>query len=299
MTAEPDLSRLPRSVPPSVRACLVQCLQKDARLRLRDIGDARLFLDGAFEVADHVDAPRAAGRPRVMRIALGLTALAAVALLGTGAGWALRPLPSLPVTRFDYQLPDNLGPGSRPYIAVSRDGQRLIYGTVRGLFVHFFHGGQDRLVAAFDNALPQVHPSSPIFSPDGAFVSFFIGGQMKRVAVDGGTAASLCAATDAIGGDWAPDGYIYFASREGISRVAAEGGTAEVIAHSVEGEQLTTPQLLPDGQTLLFTAFTIGKAPNRSSLTAEPRYNRRRSSPRNFRTASDTSLCPTVRAPAM
>ncbi|MDP9225205.1 MAG: serine/threonine protein kinase [Actinomycetota bacterium] len=37
----PDWSALPPGVPPSLHRLLAQCLEKDARLRLRDIGDAR------------------------------------------------------------------------------------------------------------------------------------------------------------------------------------------------------------------------------------------------------------------
>jgi serine/threonine-protein kinase len=42
---EPDLTALPSGVPPRVRELLVRCLTKDPRLRLRDIGDARIQLD--------------------------------------------------------------------------------------------------------------------------------------------------------------------------------------------------------------------------------------------------------------
>ena len=43
---EPDLSALPAATPPAVRALLIRCLQRDPRSRLRDIGEARLMLDG-------------------------------------------------------------------------------------------------------------------------------------------------------------------------------------------------------------------------------------------------------------
>ena len=46
--AEPDWSSLPESVPPRIRELLHRCLQKDAKQRLRDIGDARIIIEEAL-----------------------------------------------------------------------------------------------------------------------------------------------------------------------------------------------------------------------------------------------------------
>ena len=46
---ELDLGALPADTPQSVRLLLRRCLQKDPRQRIRDIGDVRLMLDGAFD----------------------------------------------------------------------------------------------------------------------------------------------------------------------------------------------------------------------------------------------------------
>ena len=42
---EPDWSKLPASTPPGIRELLRRCLVKDPRLRLRDMGDARIALE--------------------------------------------------------------------------------------------------------------------------------------------------------------------------------------------------------------------------------------------------------------
>src|SRR5262249_7546944 len=42
---EPDWFKLPAATPMLVRVLLHRCLQKDAKQRLRDIGDARISLD--------------------------------------------------------------------------------------------------------------------------------------------------------------------------------------------------------------------------------------------------------------
>ena len=51
MKGEADWQALPATLPPGIRTVLTRCLQKDPKQRLRDIGDVRLALDGAFERA--------------------------------------------------------------------------------------------------------------------------------------------------------------------------------------------------------------------------------------------------------
>lgn len=46
LTRNPQFDTLPADTPPHVRALIEQCLVKDPRQRLRDIGDARLELEG-------------------------------------------------------------------------------------------------------------------------------------------------------------------------------------------------------------------------------------------------------------
>jgi len=45
LTREPDRTLLPASTPASLRALLDRCLEKELKLRLRDIGEARILLD--------------------------------------------------------------------------------------------------------------------------------------------------------------------------------------------------------------------------------------------------------------
>ena len=49
MRAEVDLTTLPRDTPATVRTIVARCLKKDPLQRMRDIGDVRLVLDGAFD----------------------------------------------------------------------------------------------------------------------------------------------------------------------------------------------------------------------------------------------------------
>ena len=89
---ELDLSRLPEDTPDSVRLTLRRCLQKDSRQRMRDMGDVRLALDGAF------DAPASSAHLHDVRspsrIAIASAAVVFGAVLAGAAVWYFsRPAP--------------------------------------------------------------------------------------------------------------------------------------------------------------------------------------------------------------
>jgi eukaryotic-like serine/threonine-protein kinase len=90
---EPDLDALPGSTPPRVRELLQRCLAKDAKLRLRDIGDARILLDEVYAARSPsgrllvAEEPGKRGTRRGSPLALALVGLVG---LGLGAGlWNL------------------------------------------------------------------------------------------------------------------------------------------------------------------------------------------------------------------
>jgi len=99
MSTPPDWSQLPADTPAGVRRLLTRCLDKDARRRLRDIGDARLDLDPAADVAPQ--APVRVRRGSVMLTAIiALAAVVAATALGvwwqgsrtTDGAWTATPL---------------------------------------------------------------------------------------------------------------------------------------------------------------------------------------------------------------
>src|SRR5439155_2339822 len=97
LQTEPDWKALPAITPPAVRRLLERCLRKDARERLRDIGDARIEMDemlsagvSASGVAPATGAAQAADGHRgsstviAWAVAALTLALAAVTLLAPG-----------------------------------------------------------------------------------------------------------------------------------------------------------------------------------------------------------------------
>ena len=81
VTGEPDWEKLPAATPASVRRLLRRCLEKDARKRLRDAGDASLLLDENPEDAKTAPVPR-------VQPARSSAALAAIAIVVALAGLA-------------------------------------------------------------------------------------------------------------------------------------------------------------------------------------------------------------------
>ena len=89
-------------------AVLRRCLQKDPKQRLRDIGDVRLALEGAFETAAPPGAAPARRDPPAA-VAARAAAVALAAILAARSRrrvWSLRPPPPpLAVTRSSFPLP--------------------------------------------------------------------------------------------------------------------------------------------------------------------------------------------------
>ena len=98
--------------------------------------------------------------------------------------------------------------------------------------------------------------STPFFSPDGESVGYWQAGELKRIAISGGAPIVICATLVPFGASWGTDDTILFGQREGILRVSANGGTPELVIPAEDGEQMDGPQLLPDGESVLFSVTT-------------------------------------------
>jgi serine/threonine-protein kinase len=104
---------------------------------------------------------------------------------------------------------------------------------------------------------------NPIFSPDGRSIAYWDGGDgaIRKIGLTGGATVTLCRATGPGGGagplgmTWGDDS-IFFTEAGGIMRVSENSGTPELVVHADSGEQFAEPQILPDGEHLLFTIAT-------------------------------------------
>ena len=97
--------------------------------------------------------------------------------------------------------------------------------------------------------------TSPAFSPDGQSVAFYAEADMalKRIALSGGTAVTICPAANPYGVSWGPDGIVFGQGRDGILRVSPDGGKPELLARVTSDEVAHGPQMMPGGLAVLFT----------------------------------------------
>ncbi|HEX6213464.1 MAG TPA: protein kinase, partial [Vicinamibacterales bacterium] len=251
MKAEPDWTAVPSEVPPPVRTCLTRCLQKDPKQRIRDVGDVRLLIEGAFSAfGDDHSPPR---RWPAWAPGAAVAALVGALWLGVaGNGSIARAPDARQVMRFEHVLPGKLEfrGGNRTQIAGSPDGTRFVYNAMDGLYLRTLSDGTDRRVVTGSLAT-----SNPTFSPDSRSLAYFDSGHIKRLALTGGAPVVVAATFNPYAINWARDNAIYFASPDGISRVPVDGGDPQVVIAGATGEQLSGPQLLPDGETVLFTVY--------------------------------------------
>jgi Tol biopolymer transport system component len=102
--------------------------------------------------------------------------------------------------------------------------------------------------------------ASPFLAPDGESVGYFHAGQLTRLSINSASAVAICAATTPFGASWGTDNTILFGQRTGIMRVSANGGTPELVIPAKEREQVYGPQMLPDGDSVLFSLTTAAGA---------------------------------------
>ena len=260
-----ELTSVPTDVPTSIRTLLGRCLTKEPRDRLRDIGEARVVLRDSCGAAPIQAAPGAApqaaeGGAWTQRTTMAIVATVVVTALVTGlAVWSARPEDPRPVSRVSYQLPEgqqfhNANPG---VLAVSPDGRHFAYNTTDGLYLRSMGAFEPRILTETEGG----GIALPFFSPDGQSIAYFeLTGSLKRLALSGGAPVVITEGVLVSGsGTWTSDGMIYVATREGILRVPANGGTPELVVPAEEAEWVDVPQLLPDGETLIFSVAVAGR----------------------------------------
>jgi len=265
LSREPDWTALPADLPPRVRTVLGRCLQKDARKRLRDIADVRLELDEEplDAAAPALIAPPSTPqrRPAWQRVTSAVAiALIAAAIGGVGVWRFAGTSPSgpVPVTRFSFLLPEDqkLSRPGHQFVTVSPDGSRIVYVANGRLYIRPMSDLEAKEIPGTN-----VGAENPAFSPDGQSIVFSARseGGLKRIALSGGAPVTICPAGAVFGLSWAWDGSILFAQEQGargILRVSAGGGTPKEVVAVKGREQAHGPQLLPDGDHVLFTLAT-------------------------------------------
>jgi Tol biopolymer transport system component len=251
---EPDWTALSPALYPRIRELLRACLEKDPKMRRRDMGDVRIEIEHVLSGRARTAAPIVEGTPRerAWLVWVVATVLAAALAVAIARPYFTRPAEA-PETRLDVsvlEMPDPSG------FAISPDGRRLAFAAVRSgrhqLYVRSLSLDADtaRPLSGTDAA------TLPFWSPDSRSIGFFAGGQLKRVDLDGGLVQTLANAAPGWGGTWGPNGVIVFAPGAGpLFQVPASVGETVAITKISAGQSSHTfPWFIPGSRQFLFYA---------------------------------------------
>ena len=247
---DPDWSSLPVNLHPRIRTLLERCLEREVKNRYQAVADARVDIQKALaDPAGVLVQPAAAVASATWKsIIPWIAATAIVSILAAGvAVWNLRVPETGPVARFSYVLPEDQRFTRRDQhlVALSPDGSTMAYVANFQLYLRTLDTLESSPIPGTDQA------GRPFFSPDGQSIGYWSGGELKKIAVSGGVPVTL-----ANGGrsksSWNADDTITFANTEGIMRVSVSGGPRELLVAASGDEILRSPQILPDGESVLF-----------------------------------------------
>jgi Tol biopolymer transport system component len=259
LTQDPDLSRVPHRI----RRLLSRCLEKDAKKRLRDIGDAMSLLDtGAAATAS-------GARLRRWPVVVASTVAGLLALALGAALWFTPRGPAAaadaPAVRFQIER-SSVDPynNAGAAFAVSPDGRFLAHyipdaGGRAALSIRTLATGDHREIAGSAVLSPQ----TPFWSPDSRQVAYARTVVSSVFDVVTGTTRELCACRFR-GGSWNRDGVILLgsspANAQPIRRASLDGGTPVALTKvdSSIGEQDSWPVFMPDARRFVFTRSRPG-----------------------------------------
>ena len=265
LKTDPDVTLLPPNLHPRLVEVIRRCLAKDPKRRWHAVADVRVELDAlladpqglTLTPGNEIDARRF--WPRALPLAAA-AAVAGAALVATAA-WLLRPASELQVSRFAIVLPEEqrLTRAGRPNITMSADGRNIVYVADGQLYVRGIGDIDPRAVPGTNQDV-----NSPVFSPDGQWIAFYAvpESKLKKVSITGGASVTIADFANPYGVSWGPDDQILLgAGAQGIARVSANGGTPETVVTVDPGSLAHGPQMLPDGDHVLFT-LAASASPN-------------------------------------
>jgi len=272
-----DLDRLPADLPRRLRRLVERCLERDPKRRLRDIGEARIALEGPVEaaeepaIAETLPAPSTKRRfvvPSVALAAAAVAAMATVLLMG-------RPQSVVPPKFQQLTFQRGTITGAR----FAPDGDTVVYSAAWGgqpteVFTSRRSGPGSRSLGLVDASLlavskqgelaVQLHPK--------LWTNLFKG-TLGRLPLGGGAPRQV--AENVEEADWSEDGkdlYIVRKQPEAF-RWIVEDATGKVLFRT-ENDSLVGVRVSPDGQRLALLARAFEGSSGRIALLEANGENR-------------------------
>jgi len=270
--------------PPGLDRIIQRCLAKDPDDRWqtgRDLAHELNWIADAGSKAG-VPAPVAAKRRSRERL-IGVAAIVSTAgMIAFAAGFVLRAPAKPDVVRFDMRPASSIQSMDAP--RVSPDGRTLAYPAtdsagVTRVWLRPFAGMATQPLPGTEEVYQR-----PFWSPDSRYLGFFAGGKLKKVAVSGGPAITICDAPTGSDGTWSKGGVILYDgnANDPIMRVSAAGGVPSPAVLPDTSNKLTVgwPHFLPDGKHFVYLAIgdrsllRVGKLDSKESKDLGPADSR-------------------------
>ncbi len=251
-TPRPLAELLPMS-PPALDRLVNALLAKEPDDRIQTAHDVKLQLDWIAEGGSRagVPAPVAARRKGRERLAWGVAATGALASVALGIALVRGSHGPAEAIWLQIALPPTVASIGSP--RVSPDGRYVAFDAFDSTGTSMIWvrplGSLDAQPIPSSEGLP----ARPFWSPDSRFLAFMAGGKLKKVAVTGGPAQTICDAPTGYDGAWSTKGLIAFdgGGSDPIRQVAASGGVASTLVPA-DSASLGWPEFLPDGTHMLY-----------------------------------------------
>ena len=248
-----------KSVPPHLEAVILKSLERLPADRFRTAAELVDALKDPSRMGPPGSRAASGAKPRAQILPWALFAATAVALVFTVLNPRIQDsATSSPGLTAVLDLPSNMSIRATP-LAISDDGTRIV--------LEGFEDGVGRLLTRVlaDADLKFVgipgtdDAAQPFLSPDGTQIVFRGGGVMRRVSVEGGASSAEDPESDWAAGHWTDDGTLYYSRSytSGLWKKTRDGEPEELTRPDPDRGELAHwyPQLLPDGEHVLFTVF--------------------------------------------
>jgi Tol biopolymer transport system component len=279
---EIDFAALPTTTPARLRDLVRRCLERDPKLRLRDIGEARITLAGGPDTAVATGAQAGLQYGATWRRVLPWALVALLAALWA-AGFARRAgvvpaaprLSRLPLDLGEQSILLRFGAG----VVLSADGRRLAWVTGSSsdsqIMVRDLSAVEPRTLAGTAGA------HDPVFSPDGEEIAYFASTALYRVPFGGGAPVRLADVGQPRGVTWTDDGYLVYNRdvADGLWQVRASGGSPERLTELSKAPSERShrwPSAVRGRRQVLFLAQELGQKYEEATIELLDLESRRR-----------------------
>jgi serine/threonine-protein kinase len=241
----------------------MRCLEKNPLHRFQSMSDVRVML---MEVASAMSSglslnpQKIAAAPR--RFSTKLLPMAAAVLVAAAAGafgyWFFFSGQSKSApAHYDISLPRGTT-STLTHARLSPDGRSIVY-------VGENDDGKILLRRSLDGYESEPIKGSegsgyPVFSPDGKWIGFEWGSnEIRKIPAEGGTPITVCKNCKPVNGvEWGAANDMLFATREGITKVSADGGEARLVTKLDQTKTERShyePRFLPNGRDFVFSVL--------------------------------------------